>query len=110
MEIKNDIQVKLSHPIVRDLKEKLHIPYMFYIDEYKDLKTLLEHIGFKLKDHIPGENGKFVFDKEKGNKVYYRITIDKFIFDEDFILKPLQHNEWKSSFIDMQEFDDKLPF
>jgi len=80
--------IKTFHPIIGELKEMLHIPYKFYIEEYKDLKNLLESRGFNLIDHIQGESGSFVFEKEKDSISSYRMTIDKFIFDKDMTLKP----------------------
>nr|DAU69097.1 MAG TPA: protein of unknown function (DUF4062) [Caudoviricetes sp.] len=102
--------IKTFHPIIGELKEMLHIPYKFYIEEYKDLKNLLESRGFNLIDHIQGESGSFVFEKEKDSISSYRMTIDKFIFDKDMTLKPFQPNEWKYSFIKMEEHCDELPF
>lgn len=102
--------IKTSHPIIGELKEMLHIPYKFYIEEYKDLKALLESRGFKLIDHSPGENGNFVFSKEKDGMSSYKITIDNFIFNKNMILKPFQPNEWKFSFIKMEEICEELPF
>lgn len=56
--------IKTFHPIIGELKEMLHIPYKFYIEEYKDLKNLLESRGFNLIDHIQGESGSFVLKKK----------------------------------------------
>lgn len=100
--------IKTFHPIIGELKEMLHIPYKFYIEDYKDLESLLTSRGFKLIES--NQNDDFVFEKAKDSISSYRITIDKIIFDKDMNLKPFQPNEWKLSFINKDEYYDELLF
>lgn len=89
----------------------LGIPYKFYIEEFQDLKHLLESRGFKMIDKDLNKQGKYVFCRNKENGVY-KLFIDKSIFDDDLKLKTYYPNEWDNKFLTLKEEDDgdDLPF
>lgn len=101
--------IKTSHPIIRELKELLHIQYKFYIEELNDLKNLLGARGFTT---VSEHNSSYVFskyDRETGDTD--KITISKDIFDENDRLKFYRPIEWDDNFISLtREENDGLPF
>ena len=103
--------IKTFHPIIGELKEMLGIPYKFYVEEFKDLKSLLESRGFKMVDKDLGEQGKYTFCRNKESGAY-KLFINKSIFDNELRLKTYYPNEWDNSFLTLKEEDnsDDLPF
>lgn len=110
---KDDLKeiIKTFHPIIGELKEMLNIPYKFYIEEFKDLKSLLESRGFKMVEKDLNEQEKYIFCRNKDGGTY-KLLIDKLIFDNELRLKTYYPNEWDSKFLDLKEENDSdnLPF
>lgn len=101
--------IKTFHPIIGELKKMLNIPFKFYIEEYKDLKYLLESCGFILKDKSLNKGGSYIFYRKSGI-ISSTLHVNKSIFDDNMRLKNFHPNEWDSSFLTLNEETDELPF
>ena len=104
--------VKTYHPIIGRLKDLLKIPYKFYIENFEDLKNLLESRGFYLSDKDLTNKGNFVFLRQNNNDTIYKLIINKAIFDSDLHLKTYHPTSWDTSFIKfvVEKENDDLPF
>ena len=87
--------IKTSHPIIKTLKELLHISYKFYIENYDDLKNLLKARGFR---RVAGDT--VVFEKtDNSQNEKHTFTIKGKIFDDDDNLIYFKPEEWNDDMI-----------
>lgn len=104
----------INHPLIVSLKEKLKVPYNFYIEGLNDLKSLLKARGFSFVDNIPIEE-YYIWERSQknGNKEIIEIRTD--LFEEDEKLKYININNWDENYV-IQKYestvnkDDDLPF
>lgn len=109
---KDELQLilKTYHPIIRQLKDLLDIKFKFYIEEYKDLKNLIELYGFVLTGQDL-DNGHYVFTKENEDGSISKLKINKSLFDANHKLKDFTPDSWNSSLLSYEETtDEELPF
>lgn len=98
--------IKTSHPVVKTLKVLLKINYKFYIENYVDLKNLLQARGYEVDifdNHI--------FERtDKDNK--YILKINGKLFDNEDNLIYYKPEEWKEDMITIESksLNDDLPF
>ena len=100
--------IKTSHPIIKTLKELLHISYKFYIENYDDLKNLLKARGFR---RVAGDT--VVFEKtDNSQNEKHTFTIKGKIFDDDDNLIYFKPEEWNDDMITLvsESLIDDLPF
>lgn len=104
--------IKTSHPIIRELKELLHIPYKFYIEEFDDLRKLLGSFKFIFLLESERNNNSYIFSKfDYENGDTEKICISKDIFDANKKLKFYRPIEWNNEFISLtREEYERLPF
>lgn len=102
--------LKTYHPIIKQLKELLNIPFKFYIEDYIDLKNLIEFYDFILIDKDL-DWGNYVFVK-KDIDGDLKLKIDKSIFDDNLKLKDFTPDNWSNDFLSFQKESnmDDLPF
>lgn len=100
--------IKTSHPIIKTLKDMFHIPYKFYIENYKDLENLLSARGFKI-DVMNTDVFKRT-DKIKGELQIF--AIEGNLFDENDNLIYYKPEEWKDDIVSLknESLNDDLPF
>lgn len=105
----------INHPLIEDLREKLSIPYNFYIEGIYDMKQLIQARGFKELDIFPWDTDytyEKILDRE-GKKMV--LTISETIFDDDKKLKFIKKNDWDKksvvlNYVDLPKDKDDLPF
>lgn len=107
--------LKMNHPLVSDLRNKLKIPYNFYIEGYKDLIELLNARGFK-EDKDNEDANYYIWRKKIKNDTKERcVKIAKIIFDEEGILLYVKLTDWQDKYFiyeesTVQPLIDDLPF
>ena len=103
--------LKTYHPIIKEIKDLLKIQYKFYIEEYADLKNLLEARGFALTNKDL-DGGYYVFTKKDRNGDIYRLQVNKSIFNSILKLKDFTPDNWENSFLFLEKESeaDDLPF
>lgn len=107
--------LKMNHPLVSSLKEKLKIPYNFYIEGIKDLEDLMSARGYKRQsDH----DEFYCWKKEISNKSLRRVVnINKSIFEADGNIRFIKQSDWGTNNLIFNEEEiapvtdiDDLPF
>ena len=85
-----------------------HIPYKFYIENYKDLENLLSARGFKID--VMNTNVFKRTDKIKGELQIF--AIEGNLFDENDNLIYYKPEEWKDDIVSLknESLNDDLPF
>ncbi|TWP24278.1 DUF4062 domain-containing protein [Apibacter muscae] len=98
----------IHHPLVEELKNKLDIKYLFYIQELSDLEELLKARGYK---DAGEKDDYFLWNKKIRDKIK-TLGVSKSLFDIDDKLKFLKKGDWKVNYVsvNIEEEDDDLPF
>ena len=107
----------INHPLIGALREKLNIPYNFYIEGVNDLMKLLEARGYSISpDEAPCDDDYTWIKFSKNGTLKETLTISKKIFDEENRLKYVNKSNWDDNYIN-QSFlnipsskEDDLPF
>lgn len=115
---KEDVQqiLMINHPLIDSLREKLKIPYNFYVDGESDLAKLIEARGYtKSAGELPWNDNLIWIKYSQNGLVKETLTIADTIFD-DGKLKYYNKTNWKEEFV-KQTFEtitienkDDLPF
>ena len=107
----------INHPLIGALREKLNIPYNFYIEGVNDLMKLIEARGYSNSpDEAPWDDDYTWIKFSKNGTLKETLTISKKIFDEENRLKYVNKSNWDDNYIN-QSFlnipsskEDDLPF
>ena len=105
----------INHPLVEALRNKLDIPYNFYIEGYNDLNQLLLARGFNEVnfDAFDDDGGLSHWTKSANRKIY-NLTIADFLFDDERRLRYIKKTDWQDEYVNLIEIDDAvdddLPF
>lgn len=107
----------INHPLIGALREKLNIPYNFYIEGENDLMKLIEARGYSNSpDEAPWDDDYTWIKFSKNGTLKETLTISKKIFDEENRLKYVNKSNWDDNYIN-QSFlnipsskEDDLPF
>lgn len=115
---KEDVRqiLMINHPLIDTLREKLKIPYNFYIDGESDLAKLIEARGYsKSEGDLPWEDDLIWIKYNQNGLVKETLSIANSIF-EDGKLKSYTKSNWDENFV-KQTFEtiaienkDDLPF
>lgn len=105
----------INHPLIGALREKLNIPYNFYIEGVNDLMKLIEARGYSNSpDEAPWDDDYTWIKFSKNGTLKETLTISKKIFDNR--LKYVNKSNWDDNYIN-QSFlnipsskEDDLPF
>lgn len=102
------------HPIVDWLRDKLNIPYNFYILGKRDLFELLSARKYKFQEGL-SEGQSYVFEKQKEENKSEQIFINKNLFKRNDeldkeIFEPLDENQAKVLQVTYASDIDDLPF
>ncbi len=114
---KQDINsiLMINHPLIAVLREKLGIPYNFYIEGLDDLGKLLRARSFYPdKDNNSPFEDDFKWERKAKNGGKEILTISKKIFDDEERLKYFNATNWQEAFVSFEDkpiaADDDLPF
>jgi len=105
----------MNHPLVSNLRNRLKIPYNFYIEGYKDLIELLNARGFH-EDKDAKDADYYVWRKRIKNDTEERcVKIAKTLFGEEGNLLYVKLTDWLDKYFiyeesKVQPLVDDLPF
>lgn len=107
----------INHPFIASLKNKLHIPYNFYIEDTNDLNMLLEARGYSIASaQTPLDNYYSWIRLSKDGAIKESMSICKEIFDPENKLKYINRTNWDEGYV-IQTYltipsskEDDLPF
>ncbi|WP_394265363.1 DUF4062 domain-containing protein [Bergeyella zoohelcum] len=104
----------INHPFTEDLKQKLDIPYNFYIEGFEDFSALLKARSFRLLDDYYEDNKNYFYEfKRKQKSIIYRVLVNRDIFDDDkklIFIRKTDYDPDSLQYILEYDEDDELPF
>lgn len=92
--------IMFNHPIIRRLKEILHINHNFYFEGIADFENFLTSFGCRKRDKS--------WIKEYGNGTLY-ISFSNKLFESDGKLKYFKQNEWKDEYVSSKFIENHPP-
>ena len=114
---KDDINriLMINHPLISFLRDKLSIPYNFYIEGLDDLGKLLKaRKYYPSKDTFLDLENNYVWEKVLKDGGRDLLEISKSIFDDGNKLKYFNATSWQETFVRLSNIpapiDDELPF
>lgn len=105
----------INHPLIEQMRNKLDIPYNFYIEGLKDLNELLAARGFSRDEfyQVINEDNEYYYWEKKTSRKQFDLKISQEIFDDDK-LKFFKKTDWNDNFFILEETekpdDNDLPF
>lgn len=107
----------INHPLIEALREKLHIPYNFYIEGANDLTKLIEARGYSESPEAAPWDEYYSWIKfSKNGTMKETLFVSKKIFDEDNRLKYINKINWNDNYVNQSlenipsSKEDDLPF
>lgn len=87
--------ININHPLTRKLKEILKIKFSIYIQDLKDIRNLLETLGYT---EVNLDNDYYSWDFDLPFEDEYELKISKNLFDENK-LKFIKNEDWKVDYL-----------